>query len=243
MTPPRCRGFLEPGKNVGPRRARVDQQAERRRRHVLARLENPAQLAARHLEPAVRRRHVAERVGVERDRRVEVLGRDHARPVDAGQLTRVLARLVVAVHDETDELELGVVDDPPERMHPRVPGTEVHDPIRHDALRSNVFICPSAVERSRCSSRVRRADDPAGAARRSPVGCRLAQHQCLADDGEERAVFGPQMRARVREAVDGGVHAHVEQHPLGRPRARRHAACCRGCSRRRARPRRPRGWA
>jgi hypothetical protein len=90
----------------------MDQQAERCRRHVLARFEDLAQLADRALEATVGGGHVAERVGVQRDRRVDVLRREHSSWPDARELTRVFAGLVVAVHHEAHELGLRVIEIP-----------------------------------------------------------------------------------------------------------------------------------
>jgi hypothetical protein len=79
----------------------------------------------------VGRGHVAERVGVRCDLSLDVLRRDHPGRLHTGELAGVLARLLVAVHDQADELEIRVADDPAERVRTGVAGTEVNHSIRH----------------------------------------------------------------------------------------------------------------
>src|SRR5437870_5215068 len=45
-------------------------------------------------------------------------------------------------------------------------------------------------------------------------------HSRLAGGGEQRAVLGPDVGQAVAEAVDNGVDADVDQHPLGRDQLR-----------------------
>ena len=75
--------------------------------------------------------HVAETVGVEREHRVDVVGRDDAVRVDAAQRARVAADLVGAVGEQPDELEVGMGDDPPEGQPAGVARSPVDDPVGH----------------------------------------------------------------------------------------------------------------
>ena len=74
-------------------------------------------------------RGVADAVGVEREDLVDVVGGEYAQRLAAEQLAGVLPDLVGVVHAQPDQLEVGPLDDGPERVLPDVAGAPLDDPV------------------------------------------------------------------------------------------------------------------
>jgi len=74
---------------------------------------------------------VGHAVGVEREQRVDVVGRLDAAGRQPAQLAGVAADLVGAVHPKADQLEVGAIDDRPEGKLADVAGAPLDDPMTH----------------------------------------------------------------------------------------------------------------
>jgi hypothetical protein len=74
---------------------------------------------------------VGHAVGAEGQDRLDVTGGSHADRVASGERGDVGALLVGAVDLGADQLEVGPVDDRPDRFDPLVAGRPLHDPVHH----------------------------------------------------------------------------------------------------------------
>jgi hypothetical protein len=123
---------LEALDDVRRRPGREDERHDRGRHHVLPRLENPAEIGDGFGQAHVGGRGVRHAVGVERQQRVRVVGRRHADlSAEPAQVAGVPPDLVGAVHPETDELEIGVIDDAAQRELPDITGAPLDDTMGH----------------------------------------------------------------------------------------------------------------
>ena len=114
--PPARHAVLELVAHLREERLRVHERHDRARHDVLARGEDAADVLDRLEGPQVGGRGVADAVGVEREERVGVVGRAHAGRGGSPQSSPAsVPGLRRAVHPHADELELGMVDDAPQR--------------------------------------------------------------------------------------------------------------------------------
>jgi hypothetical protein len=111
---------------------RVDERDDRARHDVLARRGDARHVRDRLGRAQVRGRGVTDAVRVEREQRVGVVRRDDAERIGADDLPRVTPGLVVAVHPQPDELELGVLGDEPRREATDVARAPLDHPVSHD---------------------------------------------------------------------------------------------------------------
>src|SRR5262249_1097483 len=124
-------GVGQPVADLGKEGTRVNERDDRARDHVLSRGEDPADVLERLKGAEIRRRRVADAVGVEREQRIGVGGGADADRRETAERARILSRLGGAVHPEADQLKLGMTDDAAEGEVSHVPRAPLDDPIGH----------------------------------------------------------------------------------------------------------------
>ena len=110
---------------------RVDEGHHRGRHHVGARLEDAAHVVDGLLRAQVTGRHVGDAVRLQGDELVRVVGGGDPDTIETTELTRVLPDLVLTVHPQADQLEVGMTDDASQRVPPDVARAPLHDPVAH----------------------------------------------------------------------------------------------------------------
>jgi hypothetical protein len=129
-------GVLEPAHDRVRRTGREHERHEGGRDEVLPGRQDPAHVQGCVAEAEIRRAHVGDAVGVEREERLGGVGREHARRREAHQRPRVAPPLAGAAREEPDELELGVVHDGAQRVDADMPGRPLDDAVAQGRLRA-----------------------------------------------------------------------------------------------------------
>src|SRR5439155_12405303 len=124
-------GVREPVAELGEEGARVNERDDRARDDILPRGEDTADVLQGLEGAEIRRRRVADAVGVEREEGVSVVGGAHANRREAAERAGILPGLGGAVDPQADQLELGMPDDAAEREPPHVARAPLDDAIGH----------------------------------------------------------------------------------------------------------------